>query len=418
MITGALAFCVCGMFFMVGAKMISQQSVQLIKATSEAMSIYIEQIARCLYDSMFAVKPELKNMFNQTRQKSGAQDKVMANFIAYVTQNIDKVDEMRPLLLAIANKHSSVGVISAHYPVMRTHLVLAIVEVMGDEIPHAVINAWLEVFDYFTGVLTEAETGLYVSAGIDPGQWIHCKLISREQLIKGVVSLTFEILDNNHTFKFNYGQYIALRVSLGGIINTRQYYITAMDGNIFSIAVRAESVPITGLISYYLMEQALIGDKLEIGAPSGTFVVNDLTKNMVFISNSVGGAVINSMARYAVHNSMERIDLIHVAKSSNELIQLSEVMELAKQYSNFFYHIVLDKLDDCDVSNSISVQSGGVIGVKPLLKSILEGKNVDFYMCGSDFFLEVISVYLNELDIAEKNIHLGEMTSIWARKRV
>ena len=345
----------------------------------------------------------------------------MANFIAYMSQNVDKLDEFRPIIMAIASKHSSVGVLASHYPIMRTHLVLAIIEVMGDEVPPSVINAWLEAFDYFAKILTSIESNLYASSGVKPGQWLSCLLISRERISKGVMSITFEIDDDNYknTFKFIHGQYIAFRVNLSNAVNTRQYYITHMDNKRFSIIVAAETVPVAGLISYYLMEQAIVGDKLEVGVPSGTFALHDLNKDMVFVSSGVGAAVINAMAKHAVVNSMEQINLIHIAKNIDELVQFNEMSLLAQQYANFNYHIILNdgNTNKLNVSSDVKVQVGGVIEVKPILEAMENTSNMDFYMCGSDFFLEVVSSYLGGLHVAPSNIYIGELTSIWARKK-
>jgi len=79
-------------------------------------------LTRHFYARMFEHNPELKAIFNQGHQRSGAQQQALAMAVAAYAEHIDNPGVLAPVLQLVAHKHVSLGIRREHYAIVGKHL--------------------------------------------------------------------------------------------------------------------------------------------------------------------------------------------------------------------------------------------------------------------------------------------------------
>ena len=126
--------------------MLSEETIQTVKATAPAVALHAEAITRRFYSLMFAGNPEVQAYFNPAHQHSGGQQRALAGAICAYAANIDNLSALGPAVELIAHKHCSLGIQRQHYPIVGKHLLVAIKDVLGeaatDEQKTAIASMW------------------------------------------------------------------------------------------------------------------------------------------------------------------------------------------------------------------------------------------------------------------------------------
>jgi nitric oxide dioxygenase len=77
-------------------------------------------------------------------------------------KNIEKLENLGPLVGTIINKHVSLQIQPEHYPIVGASLLKAIREVLGAEVAtDAVIEAWGAAYGQLADILIGAEESIY-----------------------------------------------------------------------------------------------------------------------------------------------------------------------------------------------------------------------------------------------------------------
>ena len=100
---------------------LTADQIARVKATVPVLAEHGTTITRHFYKRMFAHHPELKNVFNQTHQKSGSQPEALANAVYAYAANIDNLGALGPTVSRIAHKHASLNIRPEHYPIVGRH---------------------------------------------------------------------------------------------------------------------------------------------------------------------------------------------------------------------------------------------------------------------------------------------------------
>src|SRR5688500_19883722 len=149
--------------------MLSEKTIQIVKATAPAVAPHAEAITRRFYALMFAGNPEVKAYFNQAHQHSGGQQRALAGAICAYAANIDNLGALGSAVELIAQKHCSLGIQAEHYPIVGKYLLLAIKDVLGDAATEEVIAAWGEAYGLLAQVLIDRERAIYAEQAATPG---------------------------------------------------------------------------------------------------------------------------------------------------------------------------------------------------------------------------------------------------------
>ena len=109
------------------------------------------------YKRMFDAHPELKNIFNMSRQQTGGQPKALAFTVLQAAENIDRLEDLLPVVKQIGHKHKSLHVKPEHYPIVGQHLLEAIEIVLGEAATEDILQAWAEAYEEIARVFIEVE---------------------------------------------------------------------------------------------------------------------------------------------------------------------------------------------------------------------------------------------------------------------
>lgn len=77
--------------------MLSEKTMQIVKSTAPVLKEKGTEITTCFYKRMFDAHPELKNIFNMSRQQTGGQPKALAFTVLQAAENIDRLEDLRRL---------------------------------------------------------------------------------------------------------------------------------------------------------------------------------------------------------------------------------------------------------------------------------------------------------------------------------
>lgn len=150
--------------------MLSDTARPVIEATLPVVAAHLDEITPKFYARMFAARPELLDgIFSRANQRNGTQQKALAGSIASFASHLIEHPDTLPekVLIRIAHKHTSLGIVEEQYPIVYEHLFAAIVDVLGEAVTEEVAAAWTEVYWLMADALIKIEKGLYAQQAND-----------------------------------------------------------------------------------------------------------------------------------------------------------------------------------------------------------------------------------------------------------
>lgn len=289
---------------------IIQATVPLLETGGDALITHFYQI-------LLAEHAEVRPLFNQAHQASGAQPRALANGVLLYARHIDRLEALGPLAAQIVNKHVALQVQPEHYPIVGNCLLRAIREVLGSQVAtDAVIDAWGAAYQQLAELLIGAERGVYDQLASKPGGWRGARDFRVARKVAESTEITsfhLEPVDGRPVLDFRPGQYIGLRLSVQGQEIRRNYSLSAApNGRSYRISVKRET---GGAASSHLHDRVQEGDTLALFPPAGEFVLDDGAAPLVLISGGVGITPTMAMAEAALARTMREVVFIHYARN-------------------------------------------------------------------------------------------------------
>ncbi|MFJ7953605.1 NO-inducible flavohemoprotein [Lysinibacillus sp. NPDC096418] len=389
--------------------MLDQHTINVIKSTVPVLEVHGVAITKTFYSNLFKDNPSLLNIFNQTNQTKGRQQGALANTVYAAAQHIENLEPIVPVVVQIAHKHVSLGVLPEHYPIVGQYLLAAIKEVLGDAATDEIIDAWGKAYGVIADIFISVEEDLYKAAEQNGG-WRAFKQFKIDRTVKEsdeVTSFYLKPVDGSTVPAYKPGQYVSIRVTASGekYMLNRQYTLSQpSNSQEFRISVKRESEHNPkGKVSNFLHEAA-IGTTIDVSAPAGVFTYEPTEAPVLFISGGIGVTPLNAMFQ-SIQNK-ENVTFIQCARNENvlafhEAIQnkmnaLNGPTGLKKLFSAFKkdsnpHHKVLysDKNEFIDAN---------------ILRPILT-KDTQVYICGPTPFIEAAINALHECNIPNSQIN-------------
>lgn len=380
--------------------MLSQETRTIIKSTVPVLEQHGTAITTVFYKNMFEAHPELLNIFNHANQKKGRQQAALANTVYAAAVHIDNLEAILPAVVQIANKHVSLGIKPEHYPIVGEYLLKAIKEVLGDAATDDIINAWAETYGVIADAFIGVEKDMYAKMESQENGWSFFKdftIVRKEQESENITSFYLKPADGKNVPAYQPGQYISVRMSIPGeqYLFNRQYSLSqAAQADEFRISVKrdADNDP-NGRVSVYLHDEMNVGDRFEVSAPAGEFVL-DTEKNtpVAFVSGGVGITPMMSM--------FETVALLTPARPT-------AFLHAARNESMHAFDKDIQKyiaaMDNASYKTLYSEQPEGYI-TRVVLKEYVDITG-DVYVCGPVPFMEAIIQELRALGMKEEQIH-------------
>ena len=382
--------------------MLSLEHRDIVKATVPLLESGGEALTTHFYQMMLREYPEVRPLFNQAHQASGAQPRALANGVLMYARHIDRLEQLGDLVSTIINKHVALQIQPEHYPIVGRCLLRAIEEVLGPDIATpAVIQAWAAAYGQLADILIAAEANVYESKALAPGGWRggrKFRLVRREVESSEIVSFYFEPADRQAILASAPGQYIGLKLYIDGTEHRRNYSLSALVGNgQYRISVKREP---GGLVSTYLHERFGLGDTLELFPPSGEFTLRPSDKPLVLISGGVGITPTLAMLEAALGTG-RAVYFIHAARNSAVHAfrdWVDGLVERHPQLKRFYCYVEAD-------GKSPAGDAVGYVNQALLAQWLPHERDLEVYFVGPKGFMATLKHQLKQLGVPERQCH-------------
>jgi nitric oxide dioxygenase len=370
--------------------MLKQQTIDIIKSTVPVLEVHGVTITKTFYANILNDNPVLHNIFNNTNQAKGRQQTALANTVLAAAKFIDNLEPIVPVVVKIAHKHRSLGILPEHYTLVGEYLLAAIKEVLGDAATDEIINAWAEAYGMIADIFISIEEDLY-KATENAGGW---RMFKQFKITKKVVesdlitSIYLAPVDGETLPEAIAGQYISVRAQVPGeeYLLNRQYTITECTENEYRISVKTEAAGSpSGIVSAFLHEAA-IGTTIDVSAPAGLFTLDASTKPVLFISGGVGVTPLHTMLKSITNRQASFIQ----AARNERVAAFTESITEKVAATNGVYKTVFSETD-------------GYI-TKETIEALLV-EDVQVYVCGPIEFMSAVLGQLEELQVPAEQIH-------------
>ncbi len=370
--------------------MLKQQTINIIKSTVPALQVHGLTITKTFYTNLLNDNPSLRNIFNNTNQTKGRQQGALANTVLAAAMHIDNLEPIVPVVVKIAHKHRSLGVLPEHYEIVGNYLLKAIKEVLGDAATDEILDAWGEAYGMIAEIFISVEEDLYKATEAAGGwrMFKEFKIVRKEVESDLITSIYIAPVDGEPLPTAVAGQYVTVRTAVPGeeYLMNRQYTITQSTSDLVRISVKLEndSVP-SGIVSTFL-HGAEIGTVIDVSAPAGVFTLDTTDAPVLFIAGGVGVTPLQTMLQSVANRKASFLQCARNEKVAAFTEQIQEkVGELGGTYKATYSEI------DGYITSEV-------------VESIYE-EGMQVYVCGPTAFMETVLSILNDIGVKAENVH-------------
>jgi nitric oxide dioxygenase len=380
--------------------MLTPAQTAVIKATAPVVAAHATQITGTFYPLMFERYPQVREVFNQSHQRGGAQPQALADAVVAYASHIDDLGVLGPAVERIVQKHVSLNVTAPQYQVVGECLMEAIGRVLGDAVTPEIADAWGAAYWQLANLLIQAEEAEYRRKADLAGGWRgprRMKVAGREAESAVITSFRLEPVDGLPVMAYEPGQYVGLKFVIDGQVAHRNYSLSdSPDGRGYRISVKREP---GGLVSNFLHDRAMPGFEVDVYPPAGDFRLRDGDAPVLLLTAGVGQTPALSMLDRALATG-RRVTYLHAALNSvshafrrrvDELAAAAPSLRRAYVYSEPLPHDVVDHR--------------GFVDEALLAQYLPADRRVDVYFLGPKPFMAGVRKALRRLGVADDRLH-------------
>ncbi|KAM0282018.1 hypothetical protein ACHAQH_003224 [Verticillium albo-atrum] len=411
---------------------LTEAQTAIVKSTAPILKEHGTTITTVFYKSMIGAHPELRNIFNLSNQRTGAQQKALANAVLAYATHIDELQKLGPAVERIAQKHVSLGVTPDQYAIVGEHLIKAIATVLGDGLTPEVAEAWTAAYGQLADVFVQREGTLYDEAGQWRG-WRRFRIDRREQESSTVTSFYLKPAEGDTSAplpRFLPGQYVSLRVrvpELDNVWQCRQYSMSeAPRGDHYRISVKREGSAEAlaaggdhpGVVSNLLHDKYQVGDEVEVTFPRGEFFIdiNDATKAdapLVLLSAGVGVTPLTSILDSVLAGPESKmtkrpIRWIHAARRTDQMAFAAHIKKVTADNANVTSKVFLnDVVEGEEQGNAYDFKGKLDLDALNKVEDLgLDTKDTDYFVCGPQAWMVAVLHKLEALGVERERVRL------------
>lgn len=193
------------------------------------------------------------------------------------------------------------------------------------------------------------------------------------------------------------------------------------EGDVFMLTVRIATPPFKpkpqvgfmevspGIASSYIFTLKP-GDKVLMSGPYGDFhPIFDSKKEMIWVGGGAGMAPLRAQIMHMTKTLETRDRELHYfygARALNEVFYLDDFLGLEKNFSNFHFHLALDRPDPAADAAGVKYTAGFVHKVmyETYLKDHEAPEDIEYYMCGPGPMSKSVVAMLDSLGVEPESI--------------
>ena len=392
------------------------RTISTVKATAPVLREHGLEITQRMYALLFQDE-QIKRLFNQSHHRgAGTQPRSLAGAVHAYAANIDRLEELGPIVERIAQKHVALNVAPEHYPAVGRALIGALGDVLGQAATDEVIAAWTEAYAFLAQILMGREQELYDQRAAAPGGWLGWREFVVDRVVPEseiITSFYLRPQDGGPLPTFKPGQYVTLSVDHPTTpTSPRNYSVSCPAGqDYYRISVKREGAPDdapdapAGLASNYLHDQGGPGTVVRVSAPAGDFFLGAQDgRPLVLLSGGVGLTPILSMLDTIVSQGGERdVWYVHAALSGRHHAMRQHLKEVIANHPGVRSVIFYEFPTPEDVRGRDYDEEGRI--TMDWLKQNVPVPEADFYFCGPKGFMRMLAIGLRALDVPDERIH-------------
>jgi ring-1,2-phenylacetyl-CoA epoxidase subunit PaaE len=246
------------------------------------------------------------------------------------------------------------------------------------------------------------------------------KIINIRKETSEATSLSFDVPQNlQEKFKYHAGQYINIRTDINGqkVIRTFSISSCMLWNEPLTITIKRSPY---GVISNYLLEKIGNINELEVSPPTGNFILNPESENIlnyVMIAAGSGIAPIFSLIKEILISRLNsNILLIYQNHSENSVIFKNEIEEINKAYSErFLFKSFVNEPDKSGIHVSGKIDKFKINDILNNYKSDHLSNSL-FYLCGPPGFMDEVKEGLNLLNVSKESIKIERFVAAPGKK--
>ena len=395
--------------------MLTSSQIALIKSSAPAIKAHGLEITTLMYSRMLAEHPELCNLFNLSHQAAGTQQKTLAQALAAYAAHIDALENLSGAVRFIAERHAALCVKPEHYQIVGKCLLAAAEKVLGDAATPELIAAWAAAYQQLADILIAAEAGIYKEKAQMEGGWsgwhtFDC--VNRVEECPGVVSFYFMPADGGQVPDYKAGEYVTLRVYVPGlqVLQPRQYTLSQAKGSgmlrITVKAIRAKDGAPAGVVSNQLVNTLKVGNQVELTAPTGTFVIDDVKDDhpLVLIAAGIGiTPMVAMLEELSTENPLRSVHFLYSTQNKAAYPLRDTVDAVMKGLPRGAKAVFFTKPGPDDHLGQDFDASGRITPAS--IRNFCQDPDADFYICGPASFMQDITAALRQIGVIEPRIH-------------
>jgi ferredoxin-NADP reductase/MOSC domain-containing protein YiiM/ferredoxin len=219
-----------------------------------------------------------------------------------------------------------------------------------------------------------------------------------------VVSLELVSDDGEPLARARPGQFITVKLRSGEDSSpiVRSYSLSGSTGDTkYRIGVKVEP---HGAAGHYIRSDVRVGDRVEVGAPRGLFILDDSERPVVLVSAGVGVTPVLAML-HALHDGRSTRDIwwLHGARNRSEHAFADETQALLNDLAHVHRRIWYSRPDPTDRAD-MDYDAVGRITADELEAA---GVPIDgeYYLCGPIAFMDALREGLAALGVATDRLH-------------
>ncbi len=169
------------------------------------------------------------------------------------------------------------------------------------------------------------------------------RVVAKVLVAKDTVTLTLK--PNRHVQPFLPGQHVNIIAEIDGVRLTRSYSPShePKQAGLFTLTVKRMA---GGKVSQWLLDQAGVGDVIEVGTAFGAMTLSDQQAKHTFLAAGSGITPFISLVRHwAEKGAKGELTLIYWAQTRADLCNVAEFNQLAATHPHFKIHYALTQDD-------------------------------------------------------------------------